>query len=230
MKKLGLVGGTGPESTLLYYSEVNKRVHALTAGTEFPEIAIESLNLNKALGLVAQEKYEALETYLIAAIQHLEASGADVGALTAATMHVIFEKVRAKASVPIVGIPEAVAEVAVARGYQKVGLLGTIFTMEKDYLKKTFAEKGIDVVIPSPEDRKLVHTRITTELEYAIIKESSCAELIAIIEKMRIEAGIGAVILGRTELPLALNQENCPVDCLDIVELHIGKLVKMITA
>lgn len=229
MKKLGLVGGTGPESTLLYYSELNKRINELTEGKEFPEITIESLNLNKALRMVGKEQYEDLDTYVTSAVRHLEASGADIVALTAATMHVIFEQVRAKVSVPIISIPEATAEAAVARGYKKIGLLGTIFTMEKDYLKNAFVEKGIEVVIPSPEDRNLVHTRIVTELEYAIVKESTRAELIAIIEKMRIEAGIEAVILGCTELPLVLNQGNCSVACLDIVDLHIQKLVKLIT-
>lgn len=229
MKKLGLVGGTGPESTLLYYSELNKRINERSEGKEFPEITIESLNLNKALGMVAKEQYEDLEAYLTSAIKHLEASGAEIIALTAATMHVVFEQVQTKASVPIVSIPEAVAQKAVSRGYKKVGLLGTIFTMEKDFLKKAFAERGIDVVVPSPQDRELVHRRISTELEYAIVRESSRAELITIIEKMRTEEGIEAVILGCTELPLALNQDNCPVDCLDIVDIHIENLVELIT-
>lgn len=112
MKKLGLVGGTGPESTLLYYSELNKSINERTEGKEFPEIAIESLNLNKALELVINAQYEDLDTYITSAIRHLEASGADIVALTAATMHVVFEQVRAKASVPIISIPETTAEVA----------------------------------------------------------------------------------------------------------------------
>lgn len=104
-------------------------------------------------------------------------------------------------------------------------MLGTIFTMEKEYLSKAFVKKGIEVVVPSAADRVLVNERISKELEYGIVKETSTRELISVIEKMKNEAGIEAVILGCTELPLALNKDNCSVDCLDIMEIHIQKLV-----
>lgn len=227
MKKLGLVGGTGPESTMVYYRELNKRIHEKTNGEEFPEIVIESVNLYKALGMVANEEYEELDRYLSKAISNLEACGADIVALTAGTMHVVFEKLESKVNVPFISIPEAVAELAVSKGYKRVGLLGTIFTMEKDYLSKAFVKKGIEVIVPSAENRILVNERISKELEYGIVKETSTNELISVIEEMREKSGIEAVILGCTELPLALNENNCPVDCLDIMDIHIQKLVKL---
>lgn len=227
MKKLGLVGGTGPESTMVYYRELNKRIHEKTNGEEFPEIVIESVNLYKALGMVANEEYEELDRYLSKAISNLEACGADIVALTAGTMHVVFEKLESKVNVPFISIPEAVAELAVSKGYKKVGLLGTIFTMEKDYLSKAFVKKGIEVIVPSEENRILVNERISKELEYGIVKETSTNELISVIEEMREKSGIEAVILGCTELPLALNENNCPVECLDIMDIHIQKLVKL---
>lgn len=227
MKKLGLVGGTGSESTMVYYRELNKRIHEKTNGEEFPEIVIESVNLYKALGMVANEEYEELDRYLLKAISNLEACGADIVALTAGTMHVVFEKLESKVNVPFISIPEAVAELAVSKGYKRVGLLGTIFTMEKDYLSKAFVKKGIEVIVPSAENRILVNERISKELEYGIVKETSTNELISVIEEMREKSGIEAVILGCTELPLALNENNCPVDCLDIMDIHIQKLVKL---
>ncbi len=225
MKKLGLVGGTGPESTMVYYRELNKRIHEKTNGEEFPEIVIESVNLYKALGMVASENYGGLEEYLSKAVSNLEGCGADIVALTAGTMHVVFEELESRAKVPLISIPETVAEFAVSKGYGKVGMLGTIFTMEKEYLSKAFVKKGIEVVVPSAADRVLANERISKELEYGIVKETSTRELISVIEKMKNEAGIEAVILGCTELPLALNKDNCPVDCLDIMEIHIQKLV-----
>lgn len=227
MKKLGLVGGTGPESTMVYYRELNKRINEKTNGKEFPEIVIESVNLYKALGLVAGEQYEELDKYLSKAISNLEACGADIIALTAGTMHVVFERLESNVSVPLISIPEAAAERAVSKGYKKVGLLGTIFTMEKDYLSKAFVEKGIEVVVPSAAHRVLVNERISKELEYGIVKEASKKELISVIEEMKNESEIEAVILGCTELPLALNESNCPVDCLDIMDIHIQKLVSL---
>lgn len=99
--------------------------------------------------------------------------------------------------------------------------------MEKDYLSKAFVAKNIEVITPSKEDKEIVHQIIANELEYGIVKEDSRSTLISVIKKMQEESGIEAVILGCTELPLALNKENCPVDCLDIMEIHIQKLVEL---
>lgn len=227
MKKIGLIGGTGPESTLVYYKELNGRLNKAAGGKAFPEIAIESVDLFKALDLVSKEKYDELAAYIGERIANLEKGGAQIIALTAATMHVVFDKLKPSVHVPFISIPEAAAEKADAKGYKKVGLLGTIFTMEKDYLSKAFVDRGIEVFTPSKEDRLVVHDCIANELEYGIVKEESQAELISVIEKMKKEQGIEAVILGCTELPLALNENNCPVDCLDIMEIHIQKLVEL---
>lgn len=228
MKKLGLIGGTGPESTLVYYKEINRQIHMKTGGTAFPEISIESVNLYKALQYVADEKYEELSNYLSDAINNLVNGGAELIALTAGTMHVVYDEIKDKVHVPLIGIPDAVSEAAALHKYNKVGLLGTIFTMQKDFFKKPFTEKGIDVVTPSNEEMILINERISKELEYGIIKDSTREELVNIIMKMKDEQAIEAVILGCTELPLILNSDNCPVDCLDIMDIHIGRLVRLV--
>lgn len=128
----------------------------------------------------------------------------------------------------MISIPEAAAEYAVSKGYHRVGLLGTIFTMEKDYLSKAFLQRGIEVIVPDADIRVLVNERISKELEYGIIKESTIEELKQVILNMKNEQGIEAVILGCTELPLAINEEISPVPCIDIMEVHIQKLVEMI--
>lgn len=227
MKKLGLVGGTGPESTLVYYKEINKRVDSLHNGV-FPEIAIESLNLYKALELVARERYDDLAEYILESINNLEQSGAGIVALTAGTMHVVYDLIKDKVHVPFISIPTTVAEYAETKKYKKVGLLGTIFTMEKDYLSKAFMDKGIEVIVPDRDTRIFVNDIISKELEYGIVKEESVIKLINAIQDMVNKSEIEAVILGCTELPLAINDGNCPVDCLDIMEIHIQKLVEMI--
>lgn len=229
MKKLGLIGGTGPESTLVYYKELNRRFNENCGEKSFPEISIESVNLFRALDLVTNEKYDELTQYLGERLQNLEKGGAQIVALTAATMHVVFEELQPFVKVPFISIPESAAEYALSKGYKKVGLLGTIFTMEKDYLSKAFLAKGIEVVVPSKQERELVNNRIANELEFGIVKETSVAELLAVISKMKNENQIEAVILGCTELPLALNKNNCPVEPLDIMDIHINKLVEMIT-
>ena len=227
MKKIGLVGGTGPESTLMYYKELNSRIDKITGGTQMPDIAIESVNFRRAWDYVSGGKYDLLTGYLSEKVESLKKGGAEVVALTAATMHIVYDEIVQKTKVPLVSIPKSVCEEIQKKGYKKVGLLGTIFTMEQDYMKKDLIAAGIEVITPEKSDRELVAKRIYEELEVGIVKESTLKEFTTIIEKMKKEQGIQALILGCTELPLLLNKENCPVDSLDSVEIHLQKLIEL---
>ena len=227
MNKIGLVGGTGPESTLMYYKELNTRIDKLTKGEAMPDIAIESVNFRKAWGLVSNGKYDELTDYLSEKVEGLKSCGADTIALTAGTMHIVYDEVEKKTGVSLVSIPKAVCDEAVKRNLKTVGLLGTVFTMEKDYMKKDFVNAGINVVIPNKPERDLIAKRILEELELGIVKESTLKEFTDIINRMKSEDGIEAVILGCTELPLLLNNDNCPVLCLDSVDIHLNKLVEL---
>lgn len=230
MIKLGLIGGTGPESTLIYYKDINKLVNEKTNGKAFPEIAIESLDLCKAMEYMKSEDYKSLKKYIFKKVENLISGGADIISLTAVTMHIIYDELKKEIPIPFISIPETVSELSLKRGYKKVGLIGTIFTMEKDYMKTPFLDKGIEIIVPSESDKELVNDRIANELEYGIIKEQSVNELLSVINKMVSEDNIEAIILGCTELPLALNKDNCPVDCLDAMDIHIKKLVELLQA
>ena len=225
MKKIGLVGGTGPESTLMYYKELNSRIDSLTAGKAMPEIVIESLDFRRAWNYVVEERFEDLSDYIAEKINSLAKSGAEVISLTAVTMHMIFDSLKDKTGVELVSIPETVAEEAVKRGYKRVGLIGTALTMERDYMKKALRDVGIEAFVPGKSERALIAKRILEELELGIVKESTLAEFNAIIGKMKEEQGIEGMILGCTELPLLLNDDNCVLPCLDSVKIHIEKLI-----
>ena len=227
MKKIGLVGGTGPESTLMYYKELNSRIDEATGGTNMPEIAIESVNFRKAWELVSTGRNKELTEYLSEKVKLLETGGAEIIALTAATMHIVYDEIVDNTKVALVSIPKTLCGEILERGYKKVGLLGTIFTMEQDFMKKDLLQAGIDVIVPDQADRELVAKRIYEELEVGIVKESTLREFNEIIQKMQEKYGIEAVILGCTELPLLLNDENCILPCLDSVEIHIKKLIKL---
>ena len=225
MKKLGLVGGTGPESTLMYYKELNSRIDKMTGGKAMPDLVIESVNFRRAWDYVASGEYEKAADYLAEKVKCLKSSGAEIISLTAATFHIVFDEIEAKSGVKLISIPKSVCYKAKAEGYKKVGLLGTIFTMEQDYMKKDLLNAGIEVIVPGKEDRELVAKRIFEELEMGIVKESTLKEFQTVISKMRDEDGIEAVILGCTELPLLLNSENCPLPVLDSVDIHIEDLI-----
>ena len=229
MKKIGLVGGTGPESTLMYYKELNSRIDSLTGEKSMPDIAIESVDFRRAWNYVCNKEYDALAEYLAEKVRCLEAAGCEVISLTAVTMHIVFDEIVKKSGtkLPLVSIPKAVADEAVARGIKKIGLLGTIFTMEQDYMKKDLQEAGVQVFVPENSERQLVAKRIYEELEKGIVKESTLTEFVEIINKMKERDGIEGIILGCTELPLLLNSENCPIPCFDSVEIHIKKLIEL---
>ena len=226
MKKIGLVGGTGPESTLMYYKELNSKIDEATGGKTMPELSIESVNFRKAWEMVSSAQYKELADYLSEKVTTLANSGAEIIALTAGTMHIVFDEIETTTKVSLVSIPKAVCYEVMKKGYKKIGLLGTIFTMEQDYMKKDFLQAGIDVIVPDKADRELIAKRIFEELEVGIVKESTLQEFNEIIKKMQHEHEIEAVVLGCTELPLLLNDANCVLPCLDSVAIHIEKLIE----
>ena len=227
MKKIGLVGGTGPESTVMYYKELNAKIDEATGRKNMPDIAIESVNFRKAWELVSSKKYKELTDYLSEKVSNLVNSGAEIVALTAATMHIVFEDIENNTQISLVSFPKSISNEVVKRGYTKVGLLGTIFTMEQDFMKKDLLKAGIEVIVPDKVDRELVAKRIYEELEMGIVKEETLQEFNEIIRKMQLSCGIEAVILGCTELPLILNDNNCLLPCLDSVDIHIEKLMEL---
>ncbi len=227
MKKIGLVGGTGPESTAMYYKELNLQIDRMTGGKAMPDIAIESVNFRKAFGYVTSGDNKALTGYLSEKVNMLKATGSEIIALTAVTMHKVFDAVIENTGVSLISIPQATCDEALMRGYKKIGLLGTIFTMEQDFMKKDFVQAGIEIAVPSKADRDLVAKRIFEELELGIVKEITLNEINGIISKMKNDDGIEAVILGCTELPLLLNDDNCVLPCLDCVKIHISKLMQL---
>ena len=229
MKKIGLVGGTGPESTLMYYKELNSRIDSITGEKAMPDIAIESVDFRRAWNYVCEKEYDKLADYLAEKVKYLEQSDCEVISLTAVTMHIVFDEIVKKSGtkLSLVSIPKAVCEAVVNQGIKKIGMLGTIFTMEQDYMKKDLIDAGVQVFVPEKSERDLVAKRIYEELEKGIVKESTLAEFTEIINKMAERDGIEGIILGCTELPLLLNSNNCPVACFDAVEIHIKKLIEL---
>ncbi|MGN1132482.1 MAG: aspartate/glutamate racemase family protein [Ruminococcus sp.] len=228
MKKIGLIGGTGFQSTIIYYKELNRLVNEKIGGKSFPQITVESLDLCKALKYCQNEEYDLLADYVLNALNNLAKCGVDFGALTAGTMHIIFDKIKDKSPIPLVGIPHAVCDFAIKNNYKKLGLLGTEFTMGKDFFKNVFREKGIEIFVPCPDDFQIVNHKIVNELELGIVKDETREIFVSIINKMKQQYGIEAVILGCTELPLLLNRQNCPIPCLDALEIHTNELAEMI--
>lgn len=228
MKKLGLVGGMGPESTIPYYHDIVYGVQEALGESIFPELSIESVNVFEILRLCRERQYDKLTEYLLGAINNLAKSGADFAALSANTPHIVFDKLKEQSPIPLISIVEATCEEAKLRGLKKIGLLGTIFTMTGEFFKAPFERNGIQIIVPTESEIELVNDKISTELELGIVKEETLLSFQKVISRMKDEDGIEAIVLGCTELPLLLNDEVSPVPCLDTMQIHVRSIIKTI--
>lgn len=161
MKKLGLIGGIGPESTIPYYHDIVYGVQSKVGEKFFPNLTIESLNVFDVLNMCDKKEYEELTNYLMVAINNLRASGADFIALSGNTPHIVFDKLQKRSSIPLVSIIEATCDETKRRNIYKVGLLGTIFTMDGEFFKNPFANNHIEVVTPTDEEKRFVNQKIS---------------------------------------------------------------------
>lgn len=228
MKKLGLIGGMGPESTIPYYHGIVYGVNRKLGEKIFPELSVESVNVFKVLELCSEQNYSDLVDYLMNAINNLAKCGADFAALSANTAHIVFAELKEKSPIPLISIVEATAKEADRQGLRRLGLIGTVFTMTGEFFKTPFTKRGIEIITPSDEEMKYINDKISSELELGIVRGDTLQEFQRIILRMKTKDSIQAVILGCTELPLLLNDDVSPVPCLDTMKIHINALVNAI--
>lgn len=226
MKKLGLIGGTGPESTIEYYRQIEYGVQKETGN--FPDLAIESLSVFDVLHYCDKGDYTGLADYLLKGFQILARAGADFACLTGITPHIVFDELSARSPIPIVSIIDTVCEKTKMLGFKRIALLGTYPTMSGSFFQKPFLTAGIDVVIPREDEMRYIGQKIETELEMGLVIPETQRKICAIAERLISEEGAQAVILGCTELPLILNENALSVPCLDAMKIHIERLVHMI--
>ena len=226
MKKLGLIGGIGPESTIVYYRAITSEIQKLTG--EFPELAIESLSVYKVLDYCKNEDYDGLAAYLLEGINHLASAGADVACFTGITVHIVYDEVAKKSPIPIISMLDSASVYAQMHHFKKVALLGTYATMSGTFFQNSFKHYGIEVVTPLEADMNYINEKISTELEVGVINEETRKRLATIAKKLVKDTKADAVVLGCTELPLILNQRLLSCPCMDVMQIHIAKLIQII--
>ena len=231
MKKLGMIGGTGPESTVDYYQSIISKFQEETGSKEsLPELLIYSINMYKIFDLLQNNQEEELAEYLAAAVLSLERAGADFAVISANTPHIVFDKVQQKVNIPMVSIVEETYRRTQQLEIQKVGLLGTQFTMENRFFKEPFTVNGKEIFVPNEQDQRFIHEKIVKELERGIVNEGTKKEFLAIAERMIEQHDIEGLILGCTEFPMIFKPEDLDIPQLNTVEIHVAKIVHMIIA
>lgn len=227
MRKLGLVGGIGPESTVPYYQGIVYGVQKKLGIKRFPHLVIESVDVYRTFELFDQGKTDEYIAYFTKAIDNLAAAGAEFAALTGNTPHIFFEELKSLSKIPLVSMLETTKDEVLRLGYKKVALLGTGYTMKSDYYQKAFPD-SVSIVPPSVEEIAFIGAKIENELELGVRNPDTLVALRKIINRMRKDEGVEAVILGCTELPMLLNSDTCPLPCVDTMQVHIKELVERI--
>ncbi|WP_010530255.1 aspartate/glutamate racemase family protein [Lentibacillus jeotgali] len=228
MKRAGIVGGLGPESTVDYYqSFIQKYQDRMNSKQTLPELYINSINMYHIFKFISEDRLNDLSDYVGEAAKKLEETGAAFAVVSANTPHIVFEQIREHVTIPMISIVEATYDKADELGLQNVGLLGTKFTMEHDFFKKPFQSGGKKIVAPSEEDQQFIHQRIVDELENGIVKEETKQAFLQIINKMMKQEQLDGLILGCTELPMILKDGDVDIPLLNTTEIHVDKMVEL---
>lgn len=222
MKKIGIVGGLGPEATLDYYRIIIDTFERRQKGM-YPVVIIYSLNITE-FPHVDKER-DKLIHWLINAVNSLYKAGADFGLIAAGTPHVVFDDVKALSPIPLLSIVEATCTVAERLKLRKVALLGTKITMSRDFFQKVFSEKGISLVVPTKQEQNYINTKLFTEIMFNTIVEDTRQGLLKIVKRMRDHESIEGVILGCTELPLILTKDEYGIPFLNTTRIHAESAV-----
>lgn len=219
MKTIGLIGGMSWESSAEYYRIINRDVQRRLGGVHSARSLMLSVDFGDIEKLQHAGDWDALTAEMVAAAQSLERGGADFIVLCTNTMHRMAGAMEASVAIPLLHIVDPTAEALKGAGVQKVGLLGTAFTMEQDFYKGRLAGHGFEVLIPEAEDRAAVHRIIYEELVCGEIREPSRAAYRAVIARL-VSAGAEAIILGCTEIMLLVRAEDSAVPLFDTTTLH----------
>jgi aspartate racemase len=219
---LGIVGGIAPGSTIDYYRLLIERYRARRPDGSYPSIVINSINLVPLIEIVASGDRTRLVEHLLPELAVLQRAGASVAFIASNTPHVVFDELAQRSPVPLVSIVEATGAEARRRGYGKVGLLGTRFTMEGGFYSSVCAKYGVAVVVPPEADRAYVHDRYFAELVDGAFKQETRDGMLAVMRRMRDADGIDAVVLGGTELPMLFRDgPPAPLPMLDTTRIHV---------
>jgi len=219
MKKIGLIGGITPESTVLYYQILN-RLNANQLGkTHSAELIINSFDFGQISQLVEKGRWDLLNKKMAEAGTNLENAGASCILICANMMHLCIDAVRKVVRIPVIHIADSTAKEIQKKGIQKVALLGTKYTMEKDFFRDILNKHAIETIIPDVEERDEIHRIIYDELAQGEFKKSSKEKYLKIIDRLILKGAKG-IILGCTEIPLLINQNDVSLPIFDTASIH----------
>lgn len=220
MKTIGLIGGMSWESTVPYYRQINQTIKQQLGGLHSAKLVLYSVDFHEVERLQHAGDWDAAGLMMADAARALQAAGADFIVLCTNTMHKVAPAIEGAVRIPLFHIADPTAAEIKRAGMRKIGLLGTRFTMEQPFYKDRLRElHGLDVVVPSPAERDIVHRIIYDELCLGKVLDASRDEYRRIIAGL-VEQGAQAVILGCTEISLLVAQQDASVPLFDTTSIH----------
>ncbi|MCG3253256.1 MAG: amino acid racemase [Candidatus Heimdallarchaeota archaeon] len=219
MKKIGIIGGLSFESTLEYYKIIARSYNKIVGGAASPNLVIDSLDLQKVTDWFVNDEWDKVLEELVSSANNLIAAKAEVIILATNTPHIVFNKLEKKVSKPMISIMDATAREIKKQNLKKIGLIGTKFTMQGEYYPKAFEKFDLEIIAPSLEDQEIIHEIIYKELTFHVLNETSREKYLEIIYRLH-EKGAEGVILGCTEIPLLIKQEDCKIPVFDTATIH----------
>ncbi len=226
MRVIGLIGGTSWEATQVYYRLINEGVKQRVGGYHSARMVIVSVDFAPVEAAARHDRWDEVGEYMSDAARQLEAGGADMVMLTANSTHECFDVVQSATTLPMIHIGDATAAEIARVGVGKVGLLGTRYTMEREFLRKRLDQHGLQVIVPEEPDRTTIHDIVFEELVLGKIRDESRVEFVGVMDRL-VERGAGGIILGCTEFGLLVSQADASVPLFDTTELHARAAVDL---
>jgi len=225
-KTIGMIGGIAPASTVDYYQRIIARFQERTGKQENPSIIINSINMNYMLELISNDQLSELTDYLSEEIFNLEKAGAKVIFLASNTPHIVFEQLRQRVKTKMISIVDSTIDYAKSKGHFRLGLFGTITTMEHDFFQIGFEHAGMQIITPMPDERRFIHKIYMEELARGRFYPETKNRLLEIARRMYVEGQIDALILGGTELPLIIKSSDLDdIEIINTTKIHIERIL-----
>jgi aspartate racemase len=225
MKTIGLIGGISWLSSADYYRIINEQINQRLGDVQAGKIILYSVNYGDIKQWTMRDDWAAIGDYICDVARKVEAAGADCLLVGANTMHRLAPAIQAAVGIPLIHVAEVTAQAVKKRSIGKVSLLGTKFTMELDFYPQTLQKHGITTIIPGNDDRDYIHATIYNELGKGNFSPEIKGRYLQIIDKL-VEQGAEGVILGCTEIPLLIKQEDCPIPVFDTTLIHASAAVE----
>jgi aspartate racemase len=231
MKTLGIIGGIAPPSTIDYYRQLTSRYRARSPDGSYPSLLLDSIDSVHFFALMAAGDRAGMIELLLVELDRLARGGAGMALFASNTPHLVFDELEPQSPLPLISIVEETAVVAAAQGLKKLGLLGVRWTTEGGFYPDVFARQGMTVVVPEADDRAWVHDHYLAELVEGQFRAETRAGMVAVIERMKAQHDIEAVILGGTELPLLFRDAGpTQLPLLDTTTIHVEAAVSWLLA